>query len=172
MISLIVPAHNAQATLGKALTALTRAAIEGLVREVIVVDAGSDDATLAIADDCGADIVETTGDRGSLLGAGAAKARSPWIMTLSQDAQLLAGWEVVATRHLEAAPAKAGWFFLKAPGLMTRLSGRPVDGAALLVPRGLYDRRGGFGPGRAEATLGRAIGRGNRVRLAAPVLLG
>ena len=41
MISVVIPALNAEATLPATLTALVPAALEGLVREVIVVDGGS-----------------------------------------------------------------------------------------------------------------------------------
>ena len=172
MISVVAPALNAQTTLAKALGGLTRAAIEGLVREVIVVDGGSDDATAEIADDAGATLVSGPGlgaDRGAQLAAGAAAARSPWIMTLRQDAHLLPGWEAVVSRHLERSPGSAGWFFLERRGLPGWLTG-PSDGAALLVPRALYDRCGGFGDGRAEAALARTIGRRRRVQLRVPML--
>lgn len=166
MISVVIPTLDAELTLGPALGGLTKAAIEGLVKEVIVVDAGSADATLEIADDAGADIVRLDGDIGARLAAGAAQARSPWILTLRQGARVLPGWEVVVQRHIEASPEKAAWFSLKGASWLSRLKG-PSDGAALLTPRRLYDASGGFAPGSAEKRLARKLG---ARRLAVPVL--
>jgi glycosyltransferase involved in cell wall biosynthesis len=168
MICVLVPTFDAERTLAKALGGLTRAAIDGLVREVAVIDGGSADATLAIADDAGAVIVAAGPDRGARLAAGAAATRSPWILTLRQDAHLLPGWETVAARHIEAAPDKAAWFPLQR-GLLDALRG-PRDGVALLVPRRLHDQAGGFRPGQAEKALAARIGRRRLQRLSAPVL--
>ena len=49
MISVVVPTLNAEAGLAASLTSLVPAAVEGLVREVIVVDGGSTDGTAAAA---------------------------------------------------------------------------------------------------------------------------
>ena len=45
MISVVIPTLNAEATLAATLAALVPAAVDGLVREVIVVDGGSSDRT-------------------------------------------------------------------------------------------------------------------------------
>lgn len=45
MISVVIPALNAERHLPAALTALVPAAVNGIVREVIVVDGGSTDHT-------------------------------------------------------------------------------------------------------------------------------
>ena len=49
MISVVVPTLNAESDLPRTLAALVPAAIEGIVREVIIVDGGSTDATARIA---------------------------------------------------------------------------------------------------------------------------
>jgi glycosyltransferase involved in cell wall biosynthesis len=54
MVSVVIPALNAEATLPQTLTALVPAALEGFVREVVVVDGGSEDKTCEIADHAGA----------------------------------------------------------------------------------------------------------------------
>ena len=57
MISVVIPTLNAEAGLAAALTALVPAVVDGLVRDVVVVDGGSRDRTLAIAEKAGCDIV-------------------------------------------------------------------------------------------------------------------
>jgi glycosyltransferase involved in cell wall biosynthesis len=169
MICVVLPTLNAERTLAKALGGLTRAAMDGLVREVVVVDGGSNDATVEVADDAGAEILTTAAERGTQLAAGAAAGKSPWIMSLRQDAHLLPGWETVVARHIEAAPGKAAWFTLEAGGLLDAFAA-PRDGVALLMPRGLYDKAGGFKAGEAEKALAGRIGRGALVRVKVPVL--
>ena len=167
MISVVIPVLNAQQTLGKVLGGLTRAAIDGLVREVVVVDAGCSDLTLKIAEDAGAAIVAASGDRGAQLAAGAAAARPGWIMTLRQDIQLLPGWEAVVAEQIEAEPNQAAWFAASSRPRLWPL-GRAADGDGLLIPRTDYERFGGFASARAEAGLARRLGRVRRLRL--PVL--
>ena len=166
MISVVIPALNAQQTLGQVLGGLTRAAIDGLVREVVVADGGSTDATLEIADDAGASIVRAPGDRGAQLAVGCAAARPGWILTLRQDLQLLPGWEDVVAARLEGAPDAAAW--IATGGRRLWPFGGPADGDGLLIPRPLYERAGGFAAGRAESGLGRRLGR--PARLAVSVL--
>ena len=64
MISVVIPALNAERLLARCFDSLVPAAVRGVVREVIVADGGSTDATLAIADAAGAHIVEAGRGRG------------------------------------------------------------------------------------------------------------
>ncbi|MEQ1710252.1 MAG: glycosyltransferase, partial [Hyphomicrobium sp.] len=59
MITVVIPTLNAEGGLAATLTALVPAVVEGVVREVIVVDGGSTDRTLDIADQAGVEIVKT-----------------------------------------------------------------------------------------------------------------
>ena len=105
MISVIIPTLNAEAGLAETLTALVPATVEGLVREVIVVDGGSTDRTSAIADQSGAQFVERSGGRGYQLMAGAHRARFPWLLFLHGDTVLEQGWERDASNFIEAINA-------------------------------------------------------------------
>lgn len=164
-----MPTLDAERTLAQALGGLTRAAIDGLVRQVVVVDAGSRDATLEIAEDSGAAVLTSSPDRGGQLAAGAQSNRSPWLLTLRQDAHILPGWETVVARHIESAPSSAAWFAIEARGWLSALSG-PRDSDALLVPVALYRQAGGFGAGTAERGLAAQIGRRRVARLKPPLL--
>lgn len=104
MITVVVSTLNNGATLADALECLVPAAVDGLVREVVIADGGSSDATRAIADAFGADILVAPGDAAARLNAAAAAARSPWLLILPPDARLDAGFE----RELAALAASDG----------------------------------------------------------------
>jgi rSAM/selenodomain-associated transferase 2 len=164
MLSVVIPTLNAEGHLAKALAALVPAAVEGLVREVIVVDGGSSDGTLAIADDAGARVLESRGGRGSQLAKGAADARFPWLLFLHADTVLEAGWEREATAFMQRvekggrpAGAAAFRFALDDLGAKPRLLERlvalrcallrlPYGDQALLLPKRLYSEIGGYRP--------------------------
>ena len=133
MISVIIPTLNAEATLASTLSALVGPMVDGLVREVIIVDAGSSDRTAAIADDSGARLVARSGGRGYQLLAGAHRARFPWLLFLHADTVLEPGWEREAVAFMEAVdrgkrpPAAAAFrFALDDHGLRPRTLERLV----------------------------------------------
>ena len=70
MISVVIPTWNAEQTLAATLTALVPAVVDGVVREVLIVDCGSSDATEAIADAAGARLMTAPQGRGAQLRSG------------------------------------------------------------------------------------------------------
>ena len=70
MISVIIPTFNDEAHLVAVLSPLVPASMEGLIRELIIVDAGSTDATLEIADSGGGDSGGSSCGGGSCGGGG------------------------------------------------------------------------------------------------------
>jgi rSAM/selenodomain-associated transferase 2 len=162
MISVIIPTLNAELGLAQTLAALVPAALDGLVREVIVVDGGSRDRTGEIADDAGATWLTRGGGRGCQLAAGAEHARFPWLLFLHADTALEAGWEREAVSFTEAVgsgrrpPAAAAFrFALDDSGVRPRLLERlvalrcallrlPYGDQGLLMPKQLYDEVGGY----------------------------
>jgi rSAM/selenodomain-associated transferase 2 len=164
MISVVIPTHNSEVGLGMALTALVPAAVEGIVREVIVVDGGSADRTLQVADQAGVDVVSAEPVRGKQLRMGAARARSNWLLFLHPDTVLEHGWEYEASQFMERIDsgrrrrsAAAFRFTIDDTGLAPRaleaivalrtgLLRRSFGDQGLLIPRNLYDETGGFAP--------------------------
>ena len=184
MISVIIPALNAESSLPATLTALIPAALEGLVREVIVVDGGSRDCTRKIADRAGAEVIATTANRGGQLAAGAARARHPWLLFLHADTVLDPGWEREAGHFMERADAGIGRhaaaafrFALDDDGAAPRiLEGLvrlrcsvlrlPYGDQGLLISRRSYDKVGGYRalPLMEDVDLVRRLG-GRHVKL-------
>ncbi len=164
MISVVIPALNAQAHLERTLAALVPAAVDGIVREVVLADGGSSDKTILIADDAGAVIVKSERGRGPQLVAGAAAAKCPWLLFLHADTVLEEGWEREASRFMgevdrrgRAEAAAAFRFALDDKGIAPRvlerlvaarssLAGLPFGDQGLLISRRLYSGIGGFAP--------------------------
>ncbi len=164
MISVVIPTLDAEKVLPATLTALVPAAMEGVVREVIIVDGGSTDRTREIADHAGAEVITTPANRGGQLRAGAHAARHPWLLFLSSDAVLDAGWEREADNFVERVErgatrhvAATFRFALDDEGFAPRALERlvqlqnallhlPYRGQGLLVSRRTYDEVGGHRP--------------------------
>src|SRR3978361_1978969 len=94
MISVVIPTLNAERALPRCFDSLIAAAVRGVVREVIVADGGSSDASLEHVDAAGAHIVEASKIRSAQLIAGAASARSDWLLFLHPETALEPGWEM------------------------------------------------------------------------------
>jgi glycosyltransferase involved in cell wall biosynthesis len=179
MISAVIATLNDEARLEATLAALTAPAIDGFVREVIVADAGSTDATLAIAEEAGARIVAA--EAAGSLSEGCAAARQPWLLLLKAGTRPQAGWEQAAWRHVNDHADSAGYFqlSLKAGGLGPRLAeGRAVLAASLgrlraeqglLIPRRLFEEalQNRHGPVSLPLRLGRGSLRGLQARILA-----
>jgi glycosyltransferase involved in cell wall biosynthesis len=183
MISVIIPTHNAAATLPAALQSLFGAAMEGLAGEVIVADCGSTDATLDIADAAGATVIEA--GCGQQLVAGAQAARKPWLLFLEPCAALETGWEDEARAFIAKGENRAAAFRFRLAGkgirlrlreamaaIRTRAFLRPGSCNGLLIPAKLLDAVGGFAsaPPMLEADLMRRLGRRRVVILRAAVI--
>jgi glycosyltransferase involved in cell wall biosynthesis len=134
MISVVIATQNDAQTLGQTLASLVPAAVDGLVREVILADAGSTDDTLAIAEDAGARVVTCTGAVEARLLEGCKAARSDWLLVLEASAPAPHGWEGAANRHIEHRVGRAAYWG------RSGLAPFVTPAKALLVPRGLFDR--------------------------------
>lgn len=144
---------------------------EGAIRELIVSDGGSTDATLEIAEGSGAELVSGGPGRGGQLARGAAAAKGDWLLFLHADTHLAGPW----LDGLEAAmetPGKAGYFPLRfraagtAPrvvagwaNLRSRVFVLPYGDQGLFISRRLYDEIGGFPdiPLMEDVALARAL---------------
>lgn len=181
-ISVIIPTLNAADRLPECLAALGEGLASGYIRELIVSDGGSTDATLTIAEAAGATVVKGPASRGGQLQRGANKAQGDWLLFLHADTVLQEGWTAAVNR---AMGAQGAYYFLLrfdtagiAPRLVagwanvrSRLFGLPYGDQGLLVDRVTYDAAHGFSdiPLMEDVALARAL-RGKLSPLAANAL--
>lgn len=171
-LSIVLPTLNAAARLPATLDSLNA----WPAAECIVVDGGSEDATRAIAEAAGCQVLSCARGRGRQLAAGAAAAGGAWLLFLHADTRLGAGW-TGAVEHFVKAPGsteRAGWFHLRldseAPAARrierladwrSRRFGLPYGDQGLLISRSLYQAAGGYPaiPLMEDVALARCLGR-------------
>ena len=91
-LSIIIPTLNAAAELPRCLESLTPGLLDGVIREVMLVDGGSSDATVSMASVAGCRIVASPAPgRGRQLRIGARNAAAEWMLFLHADTALEAG---------------------------------------------------------------------------------
>jgi glycosyltransferase involved in cell wall biosynthesis len=106
MITVVLPTHDSAARLVHVLPLLVPAAVDGLVKAVVFADAGSTDATLAIAEDSGARVVQASGDAGAAPGGRLRGGQSAWILALGEDLILPEAWRTPVEAHLAGGGGK------------------------------------------------------------------
>ncbi len=156
-LSIVIPTLNAAGDLPGTLACLMAGIEAGLVRELIVSDGGSSDATVAMAEDVGATVVTGAPGRGGQIARGVAASQGDWIMVLHGDTHLDAGWVAAVQGMIGAGDAQAGYFRLgfRARGLAARLVagwanlrarlfGLPYGDQGLVLSRRLYEAVGGM----------------------------
>ena len=92
MISIVIPTLNAAATLPATITALQAGRDSGLVGEILVIDGGSTDRTMAVAEAVGAKVLHSAPGRGGQLQRGAVAAKGEWFLFLHGDTILAKDW--------------------------------------------------------------------------------
>ncbi len=177
-LSIILPTLNAESDLPGVFSALMEGVATGLLRELLVSDGGSSDASCEIARRAGAEVIPGPAGRGGQLARGAAVAQGDWLLFLHADSWPAPGWaEIVATHMLTRSDQAAAFrlaFRASGPGarltagwanLRTRLFHMPYGDQGLLISRALYDSTGGFAdiPLMEDVAMARALGR--RLRL-------
>ncbi len=181
---MVIATHDSERPLLPTLAALVPGAAAGVVREVIVADAGSRDATAEIADVAGCRLLVSDRPRGARLKAAAATARSGWLLFLMPGVIPDVTWVDETRRFAEnaemqgltlrhAAVFRAGSgpsssLLAEAFNLMRRAIGaRPLPQQGLLIAKRLYDELGGHDENSSEpeSDLYRRLGRSRIVLL-------
>ncbi len=169
-LSVIIPTLNASQFLSATLVGV------GDVGEIVVADGGSTDNTIELVLGHGARVVRSVAGRGQQLIAGAAAARSDWLLFLHADTVLEAGWHEEVHEFIgnpENATRAATFRFALDDGCRearrlerlvawrTRFIGLPYGDQALVIKRQFYASLGGYQPWplMEDVDLARRIGR-------------
>lgn len=156
-IAAIVPTLEEEARIGATLDALRAAQLD----EILVVDGGSSDATVAIAEARGVRVIQAPRGRARQQNAGARATTAPMMVFVHADVLLpkdAAAWirrtlatpGVVAgafrtrTRYDGAAPPPRNVHSLPLVDLRSRLGRVAYGDQAIFMPRATFDRIGGF----------------------------
>jgi glycosyltransferase involved in cell wall biosynthesis len=158
MLSVVIATRDSERALLPTLAALVAGAAAGVVREVIIADAGSRDASAAIADGAGCRVLISSDPHGARLKAAAEAARGPWLLFLRPGTVPDATWIDEARRFIEdaelrgadnaaafrAASATFRPALVEALALLrAALGARPNAGQGLLIAKALYLDLGG-----------------------------
>lgn len=162
MITAIIETKDDEVRLAHALAALVPAATEGALREVVVIDHGSEDGTLVVADAAGCVILAADESGADRRHRAVADARGDWLLFLSPESVLENGWHSEALAFIDKAVVGgvararvgtfrhgrlmrgwrrrlAGWI----AGRPSRLVAPPRPGQARLISKGYYLARAG-----------------------------
>ena len=155
LLSVVIPTLDSADSL-----APTMGSIEPARGEVIVVDGGSRDGTMALAETLGARVMTATAGRGAQLAAGAHAARGDWLLFLHGDTRLSEGWWEAAEGFMDGSESARAAYFRYSLDDATpaarrleavvdwrcRLFGLPYGDQGLLISRAHYNSLGGFRP--------------------------
>ncbi len=191
MISVVIPTRNSEEALARTLSTLVTAAADGTVREVVVVDGGSDDQTHLVAEGTGCDLMAGSGGAWARCAIGAAAAqRGDFLMFLRPGVLLDPGWEsdfqAMVERRLRHGDSRFAAVFRLASDddtlggslkhyllrLFGRCAGVTYPDQGLIISRGYFRELGGFArrDGLAGVDLIRRVGRRRLLRLRTPVV--
>jgi rSAM/selenodomain-associated transferase 2 len=180
-LSIVIPTLDAASSLPATVAALR----EMPEAEIVVVDGGSRDATVACARSLGAIVVAAPRGRGQQLVAGAQAATGAWLLFLHADTVLAAGWHRAAAAVMAGDPERAGYFRFaldddspaarrleRRVAWRCRAFGLPYGDQGLLISRRCYDAIGGFRPLplMEDVDLVRRLGRARLVALDHPAI--
>lgn len=154
-LSIIIPCLNEQALIGDLLTGLQP--LRGRGVEIVLVDGGSTDATVAVARPLVDRLVNAPRGRAAQMSAGAGAARGEVLLFLHADSMLPSDADRVIARGLQASGRRWGRFDVSIRGrhpmlsviarmmnLRSRLTGIATGDQGIFVTRELWVQCGGF----------------------------
>lgn len=146
-LSIVIATRNSEALLPATVEPLMEGLRVGLIRELVIADGGSTDATRRIADAVGAEVVDGPAHRDALVRLGVAQAKGAWVLTLAPGTRLGEGWADPVADHMRGRRGAACFRLVSRGGgaavrlaclranLWSRLTGRADVRQGILAPR-------------------------------------
>ena len=153
MFSVVIATHDSERPLVHTLAALVPGATAGIVREVIIADAQSNDETEQVADIAGCAFFSSGEPLGARLKAAAARLRGEWLMFLRPGVVPAPSWTDETIAFVQQGQGKAAVFSAETGGLASSIrrlfSVLPRPEQGLIVAKPFYAELGGH---RADAS--------------------
>lgn len=129
MLTVLIETKDDEAGLARTLASLVGGAVEGVVRDVIVCDAGSTDQTHRVAEHAGCSYIAGG------VAAGIRQAKGDWLLILEPGARLADGWTESVVAHVARMAMPARFSRARASRLpfLSRAFARPTALAEGLV---------------------------------------
>jgi hypothetical protein len=158
MIHALIIADQSAEALAQTLADLVPGAVEGVLkRATVAAPLDADEALFEVSDDAGAGFKRLDGAFGAR--AAAISGAGDWVMALGAGTRLPYGWHAAVGDHLRRHPEQAAALEGDKTGLLGRRSL-----LAVIAPRAVFDKAGGFGAGDADLRpLLRRLGRVRRL---------
>jgi hypothetical protein len=151
MLTVLIETKNHEEALARTLASLVGAAVEGIVRDVIVCDRGSTDQTHRVAEHAGCHYVADD------IAAGIRQAKGEWLLMLEPGARLVDGWTESVIGHVGrmSMPARFSRSRADRKPLFSRMFSAPTA-----LAEGLVIRKGQAAALAKSAQSAEAIARG------------
>lgn len=159
MITAVLAASTDPIALAESLSALVPAAVDGLVRQAVVVAHRPNESMQVLIESAGVDFVEAEGDVAAKWRRGAQEARASWLLLLEAGMTPAGNWADEVARFIERADRGQTRGGIAAGALkprseasqlaslrlmfdqgMGRLLGRPASAGGLLIRRELWSK--------------------------------
>lgn len=146
MINAVVMSLSSVEGLARTLADMVPGAVEGVVKRVAVAaPLDAPESVFEVTDDAGAEFKRLPGGYGARASAAVAASDSDWLMVVDGGVRLQPDWHLAVADHIGRRPDQAATFICEKAGFL-----RPQPVLAVITPRALYEKAGGFSDADAD----------------------
>jgi len=171
-LSVVIPTLNADQVLPSTLGSLMEGVFAGAISDLVIVDGGSNDATIEFAKEVGATFLSAKPSRGGQIHKGISQCKCDWVLILHADSRLSQGWAELTPMpadperayyfqlHFDAG-GLAAWWVATWANLRSKIFALPYGDQGLLIHKSLLASFGGYPTAQLmeDVILARKLGR-------------